>query len=84
MENALTSFAQSVGAPSVPRATHVTHSTTFPLSVLFGLIWCSLVLFGPKIYFVNRGSFDMPGVPIIPLNPEPGGLFSGPLYLWRS
>jgi len=23
----------------------------FPLLVLFGLIWCSLVLFGPKIYF---------------------------------
>jgi len=22
----------------------------FPLFVLFGLIWCSLVLFGPKIY----------------------------------
>ena len=59
-------------------------SPWFLLLVLFGVIWCSLVLFGPKIYFVNRGSFDMPEVPIIPLNPEPGGLFSGPLYLWRS
>ena len=27
--------------------------TSFPLSVLFGVIWCSLVLFGPKIYFLR-------------------------------
>ena len=26
-------------------------SLPFPLSVLFGVVWCSLVLFGPKIYF---------------------------------
>ena len=27
-------------------------SGAFPLSVLFGLIWCSLVPFGPKIRFL--------------------------------
>ena len=33
-------------------------SLPFPLSVLFGLVWCSLVLFGPKIIF--RGGPRVP------------------------
>ena len=27
--------------------------TWFPLLVLIGVVWCSLVLFGPKIYFCS-------------------------------
>src|SRR5688500_10762315 len=41
---------------------HVTYLTAFPLLVLFGLIWCCLVLFGPKINFsltVNLASATM-------------------------
>ena len=29
-------------------------SPWFPLSVLFGLVWCSLVLFGPKFIFAKN------------------------------
>jgi hypothetical protein len=34
----------------------VSDSLPFPLSVLFGLIWCSLVLFGPKNILWNSSS----------------------------
>jgi hypothetical protein len=33
---------------------------TFLLLVLFGLIWCSLVLFGPKIIFMFFGAPSVP------------------------
>ncbi|HTD87578.1 MAG TPA: hypothetical protein VK850_13450, partial [Candidatus Binatia bacterium] len=36
----------------VTRAAHMPNTTRFPLFVLFGVIWRSLVLFGPKNIFV--------------------------------
>src|SRR5688572_32235250 len=51
MSDVPTSSAQLFGAPCALHVIHVTHVpylTTFLLLVLFGLIWCCLVLFGPK------------------------------------
>jgi exodeoxyribonuclease VII small subunit len=38
--------------PRCPHVTALTHVTTF--LVLFGVVWCSLALFGPKIFFHAR------------------------------
>jgi hypothetical protein len=35
-----------------------TRSPWFPLLVLFGLVWCSLVLFGPKNYFDGKAAYE--------------------------
>ena len=57
MNNLPTTAAQfPVALPRLAGVAHATDATYVTLSVflvLFGLIWCCLVLFGPKIYFCS-------------------------------
>ena len=41
-----------------PQPSTLNPAHSFPPLVLFGVIWCSLVLFGPKFYFCKNAGSD--------------------------